>query len=204
MKIPVFGLVMIFVIWLSYELKKHSKEDAKVHKDFWERERKSGFIPKRSTSDIQYITITESILPNNRGEEDGELNVLCNRIMSFSDKKIADLSSMTNTELKEKYGTANFTSLSEADNNFTAIVPILGRLCELLLDEGRLAEAEKTAVFCVESGIMTYPVLYTLGNIYSMISEEDKLKNLISKAETHPSCQERTLEMLRSLTSASS
>ncbi|MBR4345054.1 MAG: hypothetical protein IKP88_20505 [Lachnospiraceae bacterium] len=204
MKIPVFGLVMIFVIWLSYELKKHTKEEAKTHKDFWERERKSGFIPRKSTSDIHYITITESFLPVDRGDDTSELNVLCKRILNFSDKKIADLSSMTNTELKEKYGTANFTSLSEADTNFTNLVPLLGRLCELLYEEGRLAEAETAALFCVDSGIMTYPVLYTLGNIYSVIDDKERLDQLISKAETQPSCQERTLNMLKALSSSSS
>jgi len=199
MKIPVFGLVMIFVIWLSYELKKHTKEETKIHKDFWERERKSGFVPKKNTGDIFYITVDESFLPSERGDEDSELYSVCNRILSFRDLKIADLSSMTNTELKEKYGTANFNSLSEADNNFTALVPLLSRLCEILYDEGRLAEAETAAVFCVESGIMTYPVLFALGNIYSMINENEKLEDLILKAENHPSCQERSLTMLREL-----
>ena len=199
MKIPVFGLVMIFVIWLSYELKKHTKEEKKDQQDFWERERKSGFIPRKSTGDINYLTVNESILPAERGNEESELYQICDRILSFSDKKIADLSSMTNTELKEKYGTANFTALSEADNNFTALVPLLSRLCELLYDEGRLAEAENAASYCVDSGIMTYPVLFTLGNIYSMINETEKLKELLEIAEGHPSCQERTLNMLREL-----
>ena len=199
MKIPVFGLVMIFVIWLTYELKKHTKQDKKVSQDFWERERQSGFIPRKNTSDIQYITITESFLPEERGEDDSELNVLCNRILSFQDKKIADLSSMTNTELKERYGTANFTSLSEVDSNYTSLVPLLGRLCELLYDEGRLAEAENAALFCVSSGVMTYPVLFTLGNIYYMINDREKLDALISSAESTPSCQERTVKMLKEL-----
>lgn len=199
MKIPVFGLVMIFVIWLTYELKKHTKQDKKVSQDFWERERQSGFIPRKNTSDIQYITVTESFLPEERGEDDSELNVLCNRILSFQDKKIADLSSMTNTELKERYGTANFTSLSEVDSNYTSLVPLLGRLCELLYDEGRLAEAENAALFCVSSGVMTYPVLFTLGNIYYMINDREKLDALISSAESTPSCQERTVKMLKEL-----
>ena len=199
MKIPVFGLVMIFVIWLTYELKKHTKEDKKVSQDFWERERQSGFIPRKNTSDIQYITVTENFLPEERGEDDSELYVLCRKILSFQDKKIADLSSMTNTELKEKYGTANFTSLSEADSNYTSLVPLLGRLCELLYEEGRLAEAETAALFCVNSGVMIYPVLFTLGNIYSMINDQEKLDALIAEAENSPSCQERTVKMLKEL-----
>ena len=106
---------------------------------------------------------------------------------------------MTNTELKENYGTANFTELSEADNNFTALVPLLGRLCELLYDEGRLAEAETAAEYCVKCGVMTYPVLYTLGNIYSTVSDNEKLIALIKTAEDSGKCQERTLKMLQEL-----
>jgi len=199
MKIPVFGLVMIFVIWLSYELKKHTREDAKSRKDFWERERKSGFVPRQSTSDIPYITVTEAFLPVERGAAESELYELCDRILTFKDKKIADLSSMSNTELKERYGTANFTSLSEADSNYTALVPLLGRLCELLLDEGRLAESEKAAAFCVDSGIMTRPAVLSLGKIYSLINEEDKLKELVEKASSSPACMESTLNELKAL-----
>jgi hypothetical protein len=199
MKIPVFGLVMIFVIWLGYEIKKHTKQDKKSTDDFWERERKSGFVPRKSTKDITYITVDESFLPQNRGEADSEINSLCKRILSFHDKKITDLSSLSNTELKETYGTANFTALSEADNNFTALVPLLGRLCETLYKEGRTAEAETVADYCVNNKIMTYPVLYTLGTIYSEISDNDKLIELIKTAEESGKCQPRTLEALKSL-----
>jgi len=199
MRIPYFGLIMIFVIWLTYEIKKHTKEAKKTEADFWERERKSGFIPRKSTADITYITIDESFLPINRGNSDSELNILCSRILQFTDKKIADLSGLTNTELKEKYGTGNFTSLSEADSNFTAIVPLLGHLCELLYEEGRLAEAETAANFCVQNGIMTYPVLYTLGQIYDSICAKDKLEALVTAAEASPSCQERTVKAIKDL-----
>ena len=199
MKIPVFGLVMIFVIWLGYEIKKHTKQDKKSTADFWERERKSGFVPRKSTKDITYITVDESFLPQNTGESDSETESLCKRILSFRDKKIADLSSMSNTELKETYGTANFTALSEADNNFTALVPLLGRLCESLYESGRIAEAKTAAEYCVQNGIMTYPVLCTLGSIYSDISENDKLIELIRTAEESGKCQERTLEFIKSL-----
>ena len=106
---------------------------------------------------------------------------------------------MSNTELKETYGTANFTALSEADNNFTALVPLLGRLCETLYEEGRTAEAETVADYCVNNKIMTYPVLYTLGTIYSEISDNDKLIELIKTAEESGKCQPRTLEALKSL-----
>ena len=199
MTIPVFGLVMTFVIWLTYELKKHTRLEQKSTREFWERESRSGFVPRKSTADIRYLTVSEDFLPIDRGEEDSELNILCTRILNFKDKPVADLSSMTNTELKERYGTANFTSLSEADTNFTSIVPLLGKLCELLYDEGRIAEAETAAVFCAEAGVMTYPVLHTLGSIYSSIGETEKLRNLITEAKQNPSCQERTLKSLEAM-----
>ena len=157
MKIPVFGLVMIFVIWLAYELKKHTREENQTRKDFWERERQSGFIPRKSTNDIHYITITEQFLPEDRGTEDSELFTVCSRILQFKDKPVADLSEYSNTELKEKYGTANFTSLSEADSNFTFLVPYFGDLCRLLYADGRLAEAERAALFFTENG-EEYPI----------------------------------------------
>lgn len=199
MKIPVFGLVMIFVIWLAYELKKHTREENQTRKDFWERERQSGFIPRKSTNDIHYITITEQFLPEDRGTEDSELFAVCSRILQFKDKPVADLSEYSNTELKEKYGTANFTSLSEADSNFTFLVPYFGDLCRLLYEDGRLAEAEKAALFFVENGIYTYQIVTVLGEIYSLINDTEKLSALIDTVSASPKTQERTIVYLKSL-----
>ena len=199
MKIPVFGLVMIFVIWLAYELKKHTREENQTRKDFWERERQSGFIPRKSTNDIHYITITEQFLPEDRGTEDSELFAVCSRILQFKDKPVADLSEYSNTELKEKYGTANFTSLSEADSNFTFLVPYFGDLCRLLYEDGRLAEAEKAALFFVENGIYTYQIVTILGEIYSLINDTEKLSALTDTVSASPKTQERTITYLNGL-----
>ena len=199
MKIPVFGLVMIFVIWLAYELKKHTREENQTRKDFWERERQSGFIPRKSTNDIHYITITEQFLPEDRGTEDSELFAVCSRILQFKDKPVADLSEYSNTELKEKYGTANFTSLSEADSNFTFLVPYFGDLCRLLYADGRLAEAERAALFFTENGIYTYQIVTVLGEIYSLINDTEKLSALIDIVSASPKTQERTITYLNGL-----
>ena len=199
MKIPVFGLVMIFVIWLAYELKKHTREENRTRKDFWERERQSGFIPRKSTNDIHYITITEQFLPEDRGTEDSELFAVCSRILQFKDKPVADLSEYSNTELKEKYGTANFTKLSEADGNFTFLVPYFGDLCRLLYADGRLAEAERAALFFTENGIYTYQIVTVLGEIYSLINDTEKLSALIDTVSASPKTQERTIVYLKSL-----
>ena len=199
MKIPVFGLVMIFVIWLAYELKKHTREENQTRKDFWERERQSGFIPRKSTNDIHYITITEQFLPEDRGTEDSELFAVCSRILQFKEKPVADLSEYSNTELKEKYGTANFTSLSEADSNFTFLVPYFGDLCRLLYADGRLAEAERAALFFTENGIYTYQIVTVLGEIYSLINDTEKLSALIDTVSASPKTQERTIVYLKSL-----
>ena len=199
MKIPVFGLVMIFVIWLAYELKKHTREENQTRKDFWERERQSGFIPRKSTNDIHYITITEQFLPEDRGTEDSELFAVCSRILQFKGKPVADLSEYSNTELKEKYGTANFTSLSEADSNFTFLVPYFGDLCRLLYADGRLAEAERAALFFTENGIYTYQIVTVLGEIYSLINDTEKLSALIDTVSASPKTQERTITYLNGL-----
>ena len=112
---------------------------------------------------------------------------------------MADLSEYSNTELKEKYGTANFTSLSEADSNFTFLVPYFGDLCRLLYEDGRLAEAEKAALFFVENGIYTYQIVTILGEIYSLINDTEKIAALIDRVSADPKTQERTITYLNGL-----
>lgn len=199
MSIPYFGLVIIFVVWLSYELHKARRNDRKASEQFWDRELAATSVRRQSTADVNFIQFDTSVLPEDRGEPDSELESLCDRIEKLSVKKIADLSAYSNTDLKLKYGIANFQELSEADTRFTALTPLVGSLCKYLYDNGRSAEAVRLCEYAVNIGIHPSAVMLTLSALYKEQNESEKIASLISLAEKDHQCPASVTEKLKQL-----
>ena len=81
------------------------------------------------------------------------INTLSAELRTLSKAKIADLSEYTNTDLRLKYGTPNFTMLSTADTNYTRLVQMMPILVSSLREVGMNEEADRLLDFCDENSI---------------------------------------------------
>ena len=63
MGVTIFFIVIIFILWLRYELKKSSRTLQNANDKFWEREELANSTRKKSTDSLNYITISEKSLP---------------------------------------------------------------------------------------------------------------------------------------------
>lgn len=170
-KIPLFFLILLFVLWLGYEIKKSTRASKKNSEDFWDRENEALLTPRKSTDDIHFIMIPKDLIPAPlssvpewavalESDEDtdyeellDDLNGLISELTKLSDSKIADLSAYTNTELRLKYGSPNFTELSNADTAYTRLVQLMASLIGLLKVFKMNEEARALLDFCKEEGI---------------------------------------------------
>jgi tetratricopeptide (TPR) repeat protein len=180
---PVFLIsFIIFVVWLRYEINKSKKSSDKHHGDFWEREQQSNFSRKADISSLDYIIVPMDELPFVHTQED-DLSRIQEQVKLSSQKKLLNLSSSTNTDLKLKYGTANLSLLSEYDQNYSNFIQNLYKWAKLLYEKGYLAEAEKV----LELGITYHSDIsgnYTLlANLYKDKNDFDSIGKLIKKAE---------------------
>ena len=173
-----FGIVIIFVLWLNYEIRKNNRLAKKSSEEFWEKEANANMSRKTDISNLDYIRIPYEKLPLNDTPDD-TINFYRDTILSQSDKKILNLSGFSNTELKLKYGAANLSKLSEYDNNFTVLVATLHKWGERLYQQGyhneTLAVLE-AAVDCKSDVRKTYELL---AQIYMAHGSPDKIDNLI-------------------------
>ena len=64
-----------------------------------------------------------------------------NTITGLKDKKILNLTGISNTELKLSYGVANLTELTEYDDNFTTLIKAIASLGHALIDNNDTADA---------------------------------------------------------------
>lgn len=147
-----FCLVILFLIWFTYERKKNAPDYSKSKK-FWERERSAAYVPRQSTDDINFIAIPEETIPKASDDSSEELKEVISDLESLKNARICDLSAFSNTDLRLKYGTANFNDLSVADNNYIRLVQWSGKLLTCLDEAGRIRDAEKYIRFLSDNGI---------------------------------------------------
>ena len=200
MKFPIFASVIVFCIWLAYEIRKHAKKDKKIMDSFWEKENKANKTRAKSLDDLNYIQIPDWVYDSVPSPTPAVLEDCSKLLQHLKESKIVNLSHITNTDLKLKYGASNLDTLSEYDQNYITLLRVLQTLCEYHEEKGDLQKTRRLLEFAVEiqsDNISTYKML---ARIYCDSGEEAKLDYLISAASLLPGLtQKPILRFLKSL-----
>lgn len=168
---------IILLVLLQLCLRKNSKKGNDSLTQFLDRESQANNTRKKDISNLDYIIIPDS-LPFVE-TDNAEINKYQNTLRSLMDKKIVNLSNMSNTDLKLKYGAANLQYLSEYDENFTSLTKTLSKLGCLLIDNG----FEKEGVTFLEFGVQCATDIslnyIALAKYYAANNMKNKIDNLI-------------------------
>lgn len=179
MKIPSFLIILfIFVIWLQYEIRKSKRLSNKSNEEYWALENQSNLIRKSDITHLDYIQIPTELLSIS-DYDDPVLKELHEAILKLSEKKILNLTGITNTELKLKYGTGNLHLLSEYDGNYTLLVRTLNQWGEKLYSKGYVEDAATILEFAVSCQSDVSKTYKTLASIYKEQNRPDQIDELI-------------------------
>ena len=179
MPIPVLSaLVLIFILWLQYEIRKSSRSSKTASDSFWEKETKSNLVRRADITGLNYISIYPDQLPQ-KDNPDETINSYRDTILGLVNKKILNLSGYTNTDLKNKYGAANLPQLLEYDNNYTILVSILQKWAERLFYNGELQEAKAVLEYAVVLGSDVTKTYKLLAEVYQKQETPEKIDVLI-------------------------
>lgn len=172
------GIVIIFVLWLNYEIRKTNGLSKKSSDEFWKKESKANMTPKSDISNLDYIEIPYEKLPL-QDTPDDTINSYRDTILSQSGKKILNLSGFSNTELKLKYGAANINLLTEYDNNYMVLISVLHKWGERLKNLGYHKEAQAVFEVAVECKTDVHKTYELLADIYKEQGTPDKINQLL-------------------------
>lgn len=186
MKIAVLASIIVFCIWLAYEIRKYNKKNKKILDSFWEKENKANNTRAKSLDGLNYIEIPETVYKAIPSPVPAHLEDCARLLEHLKESRIVNLSHISNTDLKLKYGAANLDTLSEYDQNYITLLRILQTLSEYYLDKGNMETTRMLLEFAVSiqsDNISTYKML---AKIYCDSGEETKLDYLISAASLLP------------------
>lgn len=178
-----FASFIIFGFWLTYELKKHRDLSENAELSFWEKEAKANSIRKKSLDDLTCVHFDFNLLPSDESFGAEPVPESLSILRSMKDKKLANLSGISNTDLKLTYGTANITLLSEYDNGYITFEKNICDLAQVLYDLHRMEEAqlilEKTLLY--QPDVRSHYRILAL--IYQEKGETSKIAHLREIAE---------------------
>lgn len=185
-------LVLVFVAWLAYELKKHERLRKQPKLDYLEREQKANLTRRNNIDNLDYITIPLDTLPFFE-INDEQITKFQTIINNLSKQKILNLSGFSNTDLKLQYGSANLTILSEYDNNFATLANALCKWGERLLFLGYEKEAITVLEYGISCGTDLSNNYYLLAKYYKDNNMTYEINRLIGNAATINSLMKPTI-----------
>lgn len=174
---PVFFICFIvFIIWIQVKTKQNNKNVSTWDEEFWEKEKEANFVRKKDIEHLDYLVVKEGELPFSDSAT-GEEKERQEQVQKFLDKKMLNLSGMSNTDIKLAYGTANFPVLSEYDQNFNLFIRNLGLWGSYLHKNcpGNDDRAKQILTYAVSLGSDITDTYLTLADIYL---EENNIENI--------------------------
>ena len=179
------SLLIIFVLWLNYEIGKNNRLSNKGKDEFWRKESQANQTRKADISGLEYLSVPIERLPMD-DNPDNTINSYRDTILSQSNKKILNLSSFSNTELKLKYGASNIHLLSEYDNNYTVLIATLNKWGERLYMNGYHMEALAVLEVAFDCKSDVHKTFELLAEIYNEQGLYNKIDLLIDSITSSP------------------
>ena len=122
--ILIIGWTIIFIVVVSYKRFKANRINQAAENAFWNRENAANSTRKQDISHLDYIQFSNVTLPFALFRDD-ILKECEQQVLTLKEKKILNLTGISNTDLKLKYGPANLPLLTQYDQNFTLLVRTL-------------------------------------------------------------------------------
>lgn len=182
MKYPFLASFIVFCLVLMNIIRKSRNKEAAAYNNFMEEEARANSTRRQPLDDLNYITIDFNTLPMDILSDDEKVIEYHETLKTLSDKPIVNLTGLTNTELKLKYGAPNIDLLSSYDNAYTILARTLNDWGKYAFDQGYTAEAQTILEFAMETGTDVSESFLTLAQIYHDAGQNDKIKELTEKA----------------------
>ena len=185
--IPVFIIIfIIFIVWTQYEMKKSSKKNKEIEEAFLAREEEANHAPKQDISDLELLSFDENDIPmppEGMFTNEDDITTYIRQIKNLIKEPMIDLSEFSNTDLKLKYGVANFTTLSEYDENYSSYLLLLTNLARGYARRELYELSEKTYKYALSCGSIKLHDYTGLAEVYLATDRPQEISSMIEEIE---------------------
>lgn len=191
---PFLTVFILFLVVFTIARTRAAQREKAQEQAFWNRELEANSTARKDISNLSYIAIPMAELPFGVAPEDAALCACEERIREFSEKKILNLTGLSNTDLKLKYGAPNLTFLSECDQNFTLLIQVMQAWGKRLIELSLQKEAETVLYYAVRWGSDMKSTYLMLADIYRETNNDKGLRALTEYASLLNSLRKEAIQ----------
>lgn len=190
MHFPVVFIWFLLAIFIfRHHLRKNSKISEKSSKTFWEKEESSLVVKKHPLTDNDYIipTLSNDVKRGQTFFDDLGLPALFRQqtyVFSLIDQPMVNFQTLSNADLRLKFGTATLTSIEAYEDNYTQYVQQLFSIAKILYDTNQILLATSYLEEGVTIGSDIKEHYLLLAKIYCSNNSTNRLMSLLDKART--------------------
>ncbi|MCI8495248.1 MAG: hypothetical protein HFI74_06165 [Lachnospiraceae bacterium] len=177
------GWTLIFMAVVTYKRMKANHINQAAERAFWDREDAANRTRKQDISHLDYVDFSGVTLPFALFKDD-LLQQCESQIQTLKEKKILNLTGISNTDLKLKYGPANLTALTQYDQNFTLLARTLNTWGQRLNELSHPKEAICVLAFAVSIGSDIRATWELLAKLYADSGDLAKIRDMKTTAAT--------------------
>ena len=189
---PLFTTIVLVAGFIFIFMKSTSTKPDNGIKSFLDKERRANNTLKQPLDNLGFVKVPLDAIPSPEPAVNEKCASLIGEIKLLADKKIVNLTGISNTDLKLTYGAANLPLLTEYDQNFTALCKNLFDLgCEYK-NAGMTDEAIATLNVAVNLGTDISGNYTTLAEMYAEKGLYVEIQRLINCADNIRSLTKRS------------
>lgn len=182
MFMPVLASCFILIIAIAIAGKKGENSIKEKLEKFQERERAANEVRKQPLDDLDYLIIPGEFYDFPYDDESHDATEARRTLENLRNEKIVNLTGISNTDLKLRYGVANLPDLMRFDSNYTSLVRALQMYASYLADAGHDTEAIRLLEYAIDSKSDVSASYKLLGELYMQSGRIREIDRLITKA----------------------
>ena len=184
MKFPFLASLILFIFWMQFMLSKRQRDSSTQELSFWEKEAKANSTRRKPLDTLDYIIIPTKELPMYILEENEEIQSILSTMEALTQKKIVNLTGISNTDLKLQYGAPNLPLLMEYDQNYTLLARTLQKWASVLYEAQYTKEAQTVLEFAMTTKTDVTASYILLARIYQKTGYPSRIDELKTLAAT--------------------
>lgn len=174
--IPFFIIFVTFVLLVTLQIRRSTKAQEDVERQFWQREQEANHVRRKDLSALDYITLPMDLIPGTLHTEAEEA------LLHMDQVSMLNLTPFTNTDLKLQYGAANLEQLSKYESAYVDMIHQITIYSRELLEAGDTESARKLLSYAVDCGDDSQGIYIPLAQIYKDTEDPEALAELVKSA----------------------
>lgn len=192
--LPILTLMFIFVLFLAFRYRSTSRKMTESEDAFYRREIEANSTVRTDIdlNSLDYLTIPMDKFPSD-SKGNMEMSKALDELNALKDKRILNLTKMSNTDLKLEYGRNHLDEMQAIGENYVQLSILIVTIAEILYEAGEYNDAARI----LEYGIVTKTDInknyMLLADCYNMLGSTRQLTELREQVPTMGLTLERNI-----------